>query len=155
MITKKILIVLFFFLTIQNSRSADLIIVIDDLIERNIRNFKIEYIEDGINKIEDYDYKVGKSVFNSVLLEKFKKKQIKNIIFKFDFYTYYNQEIINKNYRIEIDDVFCEKPLIIIYVYNLENKKQRRKYKIEPISDSRKYNFNIDGGDIFKGITRK
>lgn len=155
MITKKTLIVLFFFLTIQNSRSADLIIVIDDLIERNIRNFKIEYTEDGINKIEDYDYKVGKSVFNSILLEKFKKKQIKNISFKFDCYAYNNQEIINKNYCIEIDDVFWEKPLIIIYVYNLENRNQRKKYKIKPISDSRKYNFNIDGGDIFKGSIRK
>lgn len=132
------------------------ILLIDDKVQLSNSSFNIKFTMDGkVNEISNLEYEAGKFYIDTIDYNKLVSDKISDISLNFN----YHPQKINENeeyvYQVEINQRILRSKNIVVYIYNLDTRKKRKKYRFTPLSSERKYTYEIDCGDLFIGRIRK
>ncbi|GAA3773333.1 hypothetical protein [Flavobacterium ginsengiterrae] len=135
---------------------SNLIILIDDKVPTTISNFRIEFSENNQKtKISMINFEQGRLLLDKFLHSKILSNNISDLKFYFDYSEFRNGNTKNYNYFIEVNKNILNQRIIIVYLYNLDDKEKRKKYRYTQLDKDRKYTFEIDGGSVFIGRPKK
>lgn len=125
------------------AKQLDFIIVIDEKIATNsIYSFEIKATTYLGNRDIESNYFPGnismsQDDFNFLLSD-----SVNKFYFLFTYYEYINKKQIAYTYEIEIKKPWLKDNFNIIYIYNLNKEKYKKKYN--PISKGKNYNYELD-----------
>ncbi|MEZ0129572.1 hypothetical protein AB9T88_07325 [Flavobacterium sp. LBUM151] len=152
------IVIVFFYINKIDAQVKDtisnLIILIDDKVPLTIFNFTIEFSENDQKTKSRVDFEQGRLVLDKSLYKKLLSNDISELKFYFDYSEFKTNNNKNYNYFIEVNKNILQQRAIIIYLYNLDEKWKRQKYKYAQLDKERKYTFEIDGGSVFVGRPR-
>lgn len=152
------IVIVFFYINKIDAQVKDtisnLIILIDDKVPLTIFNFTIEFSENDQKTKSRVDFEQGRLVLDKSLYKKLLSNDISELKFYFDYSEFKTNNNKNYNYFIEVNKNILQQRAIIIYLYNLDEKWKRQKYKYAQLNKERKYAFEIDGGSVFLGRPR-
>jgi hypothetical protein len=135
---------------------SNLIILIDDKVPTTISNFRIEFFENNeITRIPIINFEQGRLLLEKTIYNKLLSEKITNLKLYFNYSEFLNYNRKNYNYFIEVDKNILKQRLIIIYIYNLDNKEKKKKYNYIQLDKNREYTFEIDGGSVFLGRPKR